>query len=45
MVNAPLFAVTVTALPEILPTARVSPPATIVTEPGLDSIPPWILPV
>ncbi|PRI73482.1 hypothetical protein BVZ97_00958 [Haemophilus influenzae] len=44
-VNLPLSAVIVTVLPEILPTARVSPVATSVTEPELDSTLPLILPV
>ncbi|CWW80335.1 Uncharacterised protein [Haemophilus influenzae] len=45
VVNLPLSAVIVTVLPEILPTARVSPVAVSATEPELDSIPPRILPV
>ncbi|PRL24807.1 hypothetical protein BV105_01327 [Haemophilus influenzae] len=45
MVNVPLFAVTLTVLPEILPTARVSPVAVSVTPPDLDSIPPLMSPV
>ncbi|PRJ54247.1 hypothetical protein BV099_00750 [Haemophilus influenzae] len=45
VVNVPLFAVTLTVLPEILPTARVSPVAVSVTPPDLDSIPPLMSPV
>ncbi|PRJ33323.1 hypothetical protein BV033_00961 [Haemophilus influenzae] len=45
MVNLASFAVIVTALPEILPTVRVSPVAVSVTEPELDSILPLMLPV
>ena len=45
MVNAPLFAVTVTVLPEILLTERAPSVAVSATEPELDSIPPRILPV
>ncbi|PRJ33579.1 hypothetical protein BV065_01330 [Haemophilus influenzae] len=44
-VNLPLSAVIVTVLPEILPTARVAPVATSVTEPELDSTLPLISPV
>ncbi|PRK75217.1 hypothetical protein BV157_00832 [Haemophilus influenzae] len=45
VVNLPLSAVIVTVLPEILPTARVSPVAVSVTPPDLDSIPPLMSPV
>ncbi|PRL41081.1 hypothetical protein BV091_00613 [Haemophilus influenzae] len=45
VVNLPLSAVIVTVPPEILLTARVSPVATSVTEPELDSTLPLILPI
>nr|PRK02705.1 hypothetical protein BV176_00053 [Haemophilus influenzae]PRK52193.1 hypothetical protein BV175_01162 [Haemophilus influenzae] len=45
VVNLPVSAVMVTVLPEILPTARVSPVAVSVTSPEVDSTLPLISPV